>query len=83
MKKMEDSLFLRIKELIAQTAGVPAEKILPESKFQDLGMDSLDVLSLISDLEQEFNIKIPNQELLKIKTVGQAFESLQKRVVSV
>ena len=80
---MEDSLFVRIKELIAQTAGVPVEKILAESKFQDLGMDSLDALSLISDLEQEFNIKIPNQELLKIKTVGQAFESLQKRVVSV
>lgn len=80
---MQDTLFERIKELIAQTAGVPVEKISPESKFQDLGMDSLDALSLISDLEQEFNIKIPNQELLKIKTVGQAFESLQKRVVSV
>lgn len=80
---MSDSIFSRIADMIAQTAGIQVEKILPDSKFQDLGMDSLDSLSLISDLEQEFNVKIPNQELLKIKTVGQAVESLEKRMAGV
>jgi acyl carrier protein len=41
-------------------------------------MDSLDALAMISDLEEEYNIKVPNQEVLKIRTVGQAVESISR-----
>ncbi len=75
-----DTLFVKVAQLIATTAEIPVEKITTESKFQDLGMDSLDALALISDLEEEYKIKIPNQEILKIRTVGQAVESIQKRI---
>ncbi len=75
-----DTLFVKVAQLIATTAEIPVEKITTESKFQDLGMDSLDALALISDLEEEYKIKIPNQEILKIRTVGQAVESLSKRI---
>ncbi len=75
-----DALFVKVAQLIATTAEIPVEKITTESKFQDLGMDSLDALALISDLEEEYKIKIPNQEILKIRTVGQAVESLSKRI---
>jgi len=43
-------------------------------------MDSLDALALISDLEEKYKIKIPNQEVLKIQTVGQAVEAMVKRI---
>ncbi len=75
-----NALFAKVAELIAATADIPLKKITSESKFQDLGMDSLDALSMISDLEEEYKIKIPNQEILKIRTVGQAVESLSKRI---
>ena len=74
------ALFTKVAELIATTAEISLEKITPESRFQDLGMDSLDALALISDLEKEYNIKIPNQEILKIKTVAQAVESISNRI---
>ncbi len=74
------ALFAKVAELIATTADIPLEKITLESRFQDLGMDSLDALAMISDLEEEYKIKIPNQEILKIRTVGQAVESLSKRI---
>ena len=77
---MSHAIFTKISEMIALSAGIPLEKISSESKFQDLGMDSLDALALISDLEEEYKIKIPNQEVLKIRTVGQAVESLHKRI---
>ena len=75
-----ETVFAKIAKHIAETANVSPEKITPESTFQELGMDSLDSLSLISDLEEEYKIKIPNQEVLKIRTVGQAAESLSKRI---
>jgi acyl carrier protein len=75
-----DALFTKVAGLIATTADIPLEKIKREARFQDLGMDSLDALAMISDLEEEYKIKIPNQEILKIKTVGQAVESLAKRI---
>jgi acyl carrier protein len=76
----DDTLFNHVAKLIATTSDIPLEKITSESLFGDLGMDSLDAMALISDLELEYNIKIPNQELLKIRTVGQAVESLSKRI---
>lgn len=73
-------LFTKVAALTASTADIPLESISSESSFQDLGMDSLDAMALISDLEQEFQVKIPNKELLTIRTVGQAVESLSKRI---
>ena len=75
-----NSVFTKVAELIATTADIPLEKITPESRFHDLGMDSLDALAMISDLEEEYKIKIPNQEILKISTVGQAVESITNRI---
>ncbi|HZH66617.1 MAG TPA: acyl carrier protein [Flavisolibacter sp.] len=75
-----DAVFTKVAELISSTADIPLEKVTPEARFQDLGMDSLDALALISDLEEEYGIKIPNQEILKIATVGQAVESISKRI---
>ena len=77
---MSDELFRKISELVAETSGISIDKISRESEFQKLGMDSLDTLALISDLEAVYKIKIPNQELLKIKTIEQAVETLQKRI---
>lgn len=75
-----DAVFAKISDLIVQSAGIEAEKITLEARFQDLGLDSLDALAMISDLEEEYGIKIPNQEVLQIRTVGQAVESLSKRI---
>ena len=75
-----EMVFAKIAEHISEAANISSEKITPGSKFQDLGMDSLDALALISDLEEKYKIKIPNQEVLKIQTVGQAVEAMVKRI---
>ena len=74
----KEVLFEKIARLVSTTADIPLEKIKPESTFQSLGLDSLDALAMINDLEEEYKIRIPNQEVLKIKTVGQAVSSFEK-----
>ena len=76
----QEILFTKIAEVVSRTADIPIEKVTPESTFQSLGLDSLDSLALISDLEEEFKVKIPNEDLLKIRTVSQAVESVHKRI---
>ncbi len=74
----KEVLFEKIARLVSTTADITLEKITPESTFQSLGLDSLDALAMINDLEEEYKVSIPNHEVLKIKTVGQAVESFEK-----
>jgi acyl carrier protein len=73
-------VFEKIRELIAAKKGVSQETIMMAQSFEDLEMDSLDSVEVISDLEDHFNVSIPNQEVLQIKTIEEAVNSLSKLV---
>ena len=77
---MKEEIFSKVVELIATNNHIPPETITIDSSFEDLAMDSLDGLTLINDLENEFNITLPNEEAVKIKTVRQAVDSLNKLI---
>ena len=63
--------FENVRAAIAKQLDLPEEEITMESRLiEDLKADSLDIVELIMDLEQEYNIEIPDDELPKIKTVG-------------
>ncbi|UCD39151.1 MAG: acyl carrier protein [Fidelibacterota bacterium] len=71
---MSDTLE-KISEVIADKLGVEPGKITPEAKFvEDLGADSLDTVELIMQLEDEFNLEIPDEEAEKLTTVGAVVE---------
>lgn len=63
--------FDKIAELITEKLGVEGSKVKMEAKFvEDLGADSLDTVELIMQLEDEFNLEIPDEEAEKLTTVG-------------
>lgn len=65
--------FDKIREIIAEQLGVDADSITMETSFiDDLGADSLDIVSLIMALEEEFGIEFAEEDTDKIKTVGDA-----------
>ena len=69
------STFERVQDIVAEQLGVDKEKIKPETSFvNDLGADSLDTVELVMELEEEFDINIPDDAAAKIQTVGQAVE---------
>lgn len=65
----------KIKEIIVDKLGVDAEEVTPEASFtNDLGADSLDTADLIIEFEKVFDIKIPDEDVAKMATVGDAIE---------
>ena len=75
---MSEDVFTKLAELIATKKGVPRDRIKLDSSFEDLDMDSLDAVELIADLEEIYNVNIPNSELQNFKTIRQAVESLER-----
>ncbi|GAA4423942.1 acyl carrier protein [Bremerella cremea] len=69
----------RVIEIVASQLGVDKEKVSRESSFvNDLGADSLDMVELVMELEEEFDIDIPEDSADKIETVGQAIDYLEE-----
>jgi len=69
----------RVIEIVANQLGVDKEKVTRESSFvNDLGADSLDMVELVMELEEEFDIDIPEDSADKIETVGQAINFLEE-----
>lgn len=69
----------RVIDIVAEQLGVEKDKITPETSFvNDLGADSLDTVELVMELEEEFDINIPDDAAEKIQTVGQAIEFIEK-----
>jgi acyl carrier protein len=63
----------RVTDIVAEQLGVDKDKISAETSFvNDLGADSLDTVELVMELEEEFDINIPDDAAEKIQTVGQA-----------
>ena len=69
----------RVTDIVAEQLGVDKEKVNPETHFiNDLGADSLDTVELVMELEEEFDINIPDEAAEKIETVGQAIQFIEE-----
>jgi acyl carrier protein len=75
---MSEIVFEKITTLLSTKKGVNKELIKIDSSFEELGLDSLDSIELIADMEDEFNVSIPNTELQEIKTIRHAVDGLSK-----
>ncbi len=75
------TVFESVKEAIANNLdNVDIEKVTLESEIgKDLGADSLDAVEIIMELEERFNISIPNEELVDIKTVGDLVTYIEQK----
>ncbi len=73
----------RVIDIVAEQLGVDKEKITPETHFiNDLGADSLDTVELVMELEEEFDISIPDDAAERIQTVGQAIDFIEQEQAS-
>lgn len=71
----------RLKKIISEQLDINEEEINSDSSFQDdFGADSLDIVELIMALEDEFELEIEDEEVEKLKTVGDAVEYIQNHI---
>ena len=71
----------RLTGVLVSELGLDADKIKDEANFEeDLDVDSLGVVELLMALEDEFDVKIPDEEAESIVTVGQAIDMVQGKL---
>ncbi|MCE2735716.1 MAG: acyl carrier protein [Acidimicrobiaceae bacterium] len=78
---MSQENFDRFVKCAVATLGVEASQVTREAKFaDDLDADSLDVVELVMELEEEFGIEVPEEDLNDVTTVGQAFDLIMSKI---
>lgn len=70
-------IFEAIAKLIAERNECDVESITPDTKFADLGIDSLDTVEMLMNLEDEIGVEIELDE--KVETVGELAEFIEKK----
>jgi acyl carrier protein len=69
----------RVIEIVCDNLAVSKEQVTRNTSFiEDIGADSLDIVELIMELEEEFDIQIPDDQAEKIKTVGEAIDYIER-----
>ena len=65
-------------EIIAKSKGIPADTVTLASTFEELNIDSLDKINISFEVEEAFNIDIPDEALGTIRTVGDMVDGVTK-----
>ena len=73
----DQSVAERVIRVFADFKKVPPEEISLDTTFDELGFDSLDGLNLVFELEEEFDMTIPDDRVADMKGVRQAVEGIE------
>jgi len=75
-----EEIYERVKDVLVEQLGVEEDAITESASFQeDLDADSLDLVELIMELEDQFGVKISDEDAQSIQTVGQAVDYIAAR----
>ena len=75
---MPDAVAEKVIATLASVKRIPADKITLDSNLREMGIDSLDVFTLLFELENAFKISIPDDDVRSIKTVNDIVEGVKK-----
>jgi acyl carrier protein len=71
----------KVIKIISEKLSIPAENISVSSRFsEDLGADSLDIVELLMEIEEEFSVNISDEDSEKLKTVGDAITHISAKL---
>ena len=75
MAASREEVFERVKEVLTEQLGIDESEITEDASFEeDLGADSLDLVEVVMDLEDQFGLKIPDEDARELTTVGKAID---------
>ena len=72
-----DELLAGLAEVLEEVAGTPAASVVPEASFdKDLDIDSLTMVEVVVACEERFDVRIPDEALEGLRTVGDALDHI-------
>ena len=75
----EKEIFQKLKTIVVDHLGVNDENVTMEATFvDDLAADSLDIVELVMNIEEEFDLEIPDSDTEKIVTIGDVVKYIEE-----
>lgn len=74
----------KVLNIICDRLGVTRDRLKPDTRFvDDLGADSLDIVEIVMELEEEFEVTIPEEDAERIQTVGEAINYIEENAKAI
>ncbi|NCD16079.1 MAG: acyl carrier protein [Actinobacteria bacterium] len=79
MALTESEILAGLAEIVAEETGLPAEQVTPEASFaDDLDIDSLSMMTIMTYAEEKFEVRIPDEDATSLSTVQDAVDFIAK-----
>ena len=75
----KNDTYNKVVDIVSETLNIEKDSITPDSTFEKLGADSLDMLEIIMKLEEQFGIEISDEKAAEITTMQEAVEAIQEK----
>jgi acyl carrier protein len=80
---MSADTFKKIQDIIVDLLGVDPDRVTRDARFrEDLEADSLDLVELIMEFEEQFGATVPDEDAQQLKTVGQVVDYVEQRMAA-
>lgn len=76
---MADLVTERVLKAIAEVKKIPLERVSATQSLEELGVDSLDAVTMVFDLEEAFQISIPDEKVRSLRTVQDIIDGIRMR----
>ncbi len=73
-------MFEKLRDYVSRQLEIPAEQITRDTTFETLGVDSLDIVEMITDLEDELGVELVLEEAGQITTMGEMADFIESRM---
>ena len=81
MSAKKEEIFEKVKQIVAEVLNIEEEKITLESRFmEDLGAESLDIVTLLIEFEDKFDKKIPEEDAMKLISVNDVVNYIEEKL---
>ena len=78
MAHSEQDILSGLAEIVNEETGLPVESVEPDKSFtDDLDIDSLSMMTIVVNAEEKFSVRIPDDDVKNLKTVGDAVSYIQ------
>jgi acyl carrier protein len=79
---MSEQLIERVRNVIARSKKIPVDRVTIDSSFKELAIDSMDAVEILFELESEFDVTIPDDQVRSVRNVRDMAEGVEKLVAA-